>query len=110
MSLRPEEFSNGTAAITIKGLKCGRAVKISEDTAWSWRYACTGGMQTVTGGTHAISKTAPAISSAACTFTNTLQNTQWLSGSASAKNRWCTCKDGYELVQLPIAGEEEQTQ
>ena len=62
---------------TFKNLQAGPTYTVVEDTDWSWRYTCTGGdtkTVTVTGGTAEV------------TFTNTLEDEQWLSDDASVVN------------------------
>ena len=64
---------------TFKNLQAGPTYTVVEDTDWSWRYTCTGGdtkTVTVTGGTAEV------------TFTNTLEDEQWLSDDASAVNNF----------------------
>lgn len=82
-TLSPE---TGKSSTTVHGLVCGKTYALSEDMDWSWRYrsASTG---SVTPGEHAvISKTAPTITPAEVSFTNTLENSFWFDAASFVSN------------------------
>ncbi|MDO4516187.1 MAG: InlB B-repeat-containing protein [Bacillota bacterium] len=79
----PDGFSmdvtvQGNGSVTIKDLPIGNYT-VTEQKNWSWRYTANSEKQEITlspTGTNTVE------------FTNTLSNSQWLSGTARAVNNW----------------------
>lgn len=67
--------------MTIKGLPVG-SYTVTEDTAWSWRYALTGTND------RAVDLNSGVDGVVTVEFKNKLDKHTWLSGETSCENRW----------------------
>ena len=70
-----------TGSVTIKGLPVG-SYTVTEDTAWSWRYALTGTNN------RAVDLNSGVDGVVTVEFKNKLTTHTWLSGETSCENRW----------------------
>ena len=82
-TLSPE---TGKSSTTVHGLVCGKTYALSEDMTWTWRYR-SDSTGSVTPGAHdPVSKTAPTITPAQVSFTNTLENSFWFDAASFVSN------------------------
>ncbi len=83
--------SNGGTEV-IKGLLYGKSTQVSaaEDESWSWRYEGSNSSNPVAVASHTVTYgTAPTLTNPApIVFTNTLDNDQWLGGTARVDNHY----------------------
>lgn len=70
-----------TGSVTIKGLPVG-SYTVTEDTAWSWRYALQGDND------RAVDLNSGVDGVVTVKFENKLDKHTWLSGETSCENRW----------------------
>ena len=70
-----------TGSVTIKGLPVG-SYTVTEDAAWSWRYALTGTNN------RAVDLNSGVDGVVTVKFENKLDKHTWLSGETSCENRW----------------------
>ena len=78
-TLSPE---TGKSRTTVHGLVCGKTYALSEDMTWSWRYNSSPFGAVTVEKHNEISKTAPTITPAEVSFTNTLNNSFWFDAAS----------------------------
>lgn len=82
-TLSPE---TGKSSTTVHGLVCGKNYTLSEDMTWSWRYNSNHSGAVTVEKHNEISKTAPTITPAEVSFTNTLTNSFWFDAASFVSN------------------------
>ena len=82
-TLSPETGKDST---TVHGLVCGKTYALSEDMDWSWRYNSNHSGAVTVEKHNEISKTAPTITPAEVSFTNTLTNSFWFDAASFVSN------------------------
>lgn len=82
-TLSPE---TGKSSTTVHGLVCGKTYALSEDMTWSWRYNSNHSGAVTVEKHNEISKTAPTITPAEVSFTNTLTNSFWFDAASFVSN------------------------
>lgn len=81
MDVTVQVGADKTGSVTIKGLPVG-SYTVTEDTAWSWRYALTGTNN------RAVDLNSGVDGVVTVDFENELTTHTWLSGETSCENRW----------------------
>lgn len=81
MDVTVQVGADKTGSVTIKGLPVG-SYTVTEDTAWSWRYALTGTND------RAVDLNSGVDGVVTVEFKNKLTTPTWLSGETSCENRW----------------------
>lgn len=81
MDVTVQVGADKTGSVTIKGLPVG-SYTVTEDTAWSWRYALTGTND------RAVDLNSGVDGVVTVEFKNKLTTHTWLSGETSCENRW----------------------
>ncbi len=81
MDVTVQVGADKTGSVTIKGLPVG-SYTVTEDTAWSWRYALTGTND------RAVDLNSGVDGVVTVKFENKLDKHTWLSGETSCENRW----------------------
>lgn len=81
MDVTVQVGADKTGSVTIKGLPVG-SYTVTEDTAWSWRYALTGTND------RAVDLNSGVDGVVTVDFENELTTHTWLSGETSCENRW----------------------
>lgn len=81
MDVTVQVGADKTGSVTIKGLPVG-SYTVTEDTAWSWRYALTGTND------RAVDLNSGVDGVVTVEFVNKLTTNTWLSGETSCENRW----------------------
>lgn len=81
MDVTVQVGADKTGSVTIKGLPVG-SYTVTEDTAWSWRYALTGKND------RAVDLNSGVNGVVTVEFENKLDKHTWLSGETSCENRW----------------------
>ena len=81
MDVTVQVGADKTGSVTIKGLPVG-SYTVTEDTAWSWRYALTGTKD------RPVDLNSGVDGVVTVDFTNKLTKHTWLSGETSCENRW----------------------
>lgn len=81
MDVTVQVGADKTGSVTIKGLPVG-SYTVTEDTAWSWRYALTGTND------RAVDLNSGVNGVVTIDFANKLTTHTWLSGETSCENRW----------------------
>lgn len=82
-TLSPE---TGKSSTTVHGLVCGKTYALSEDMTWTWRYRLDSTGSVTPGAHDPVSKTAPTITPAEVSFTNTLTNSFWFDAASFVSN------------------------
>lgn len=81
MDVTVQVGADKTGSVTIKGLPVG-SYTVTEDTAWSWRYALRGDND------RAVDLNSGVDGVVTVEFANKLDKHTWLSGETSCENRW----------------------
>ena len=81
MDVTVQVGADKTGSVTIKGLPVG-SYTVTEDIAWSWRYALTGTND------RAVDLNSGVDGVVTVEFVNKLTTNTWLSGETSCENRW----------------------
>ena len=81
MDVTVQVGADKTGSVTIKGLPVG-SYTVTEDTAWSWRYALQGDND------RAVDLNSGVNGVVTIDFVNKLDKHTWLSGETSCENRW----------------------
>lgn len=81
MDVTVQVGADKTGSVTIKGLPVG-SYTVTEDIAWSWRYALTGTNN------RAVDLNSGVDGVVTVKFENKLDKHTWLSGETSCENRW----------------------